>query len=246
MFKLSLRLQIKIKKMAKFDIIKFFKTNFKLDKIIKVDTIDSIIGLQEVRDGFGINKEGNVIAFLTLNGFDQELASEQEIDTVLRKFKDFLDTRISYPIALNISNSRNNLSEHNKTYNAMLSNSASITDKVKKTLSMFNEVNNYNYAVRFNIPEKKYVIALSFKVDLQLSSTVIPKSLNSFSFIPNNKWDRISKILIERVNQFAWFMNSGTTLEIRMMTSEEVYLYFKNIYWIGKAKSIKEEVRVML
>lgn len=226
--------------------IQFLKTVFSIDKIIKKEPVTSIIWLQEVREWFWINKDWNVIAFLTLNWFDHDLASEQEIDNVLRKQLDFFDTRISWPISYNVVNSRNNLITHNKIYNNILNSSISLSDTSRRKLSMMNELNNYQYSEMYNIPEKTYVITLSYKVDLKIEHSINLRNLNSFNYIPQEQWTKIKNILTERVNNFIQFMNSWTQLWIRKMTEKEIYTYFKNVYWVDKVRTIKEESRILM
>lgn len=219
----------------------FWKTKYLIDKVVKRDFIDAIIGLQEVRDGFAINKEWNVIAFLTLNGFDLDLASDQETDNVMRKLLDFFDTRISCPISFNITNTRNDLSDHNKIYASLINKSTTLTENTKRKLIMINELDNYACSKKYNIPEKKYVVTLSYKVDLKLNSSVILKNLNTFNFLKDEEWEKIKRQLMETVQQFIHFMNNGTNLGFRMMTEKEIYTYFKNVYSVGKYKNVADE-----
>lgn len=226
--------------------IQFLKTVFSIDKIIKKEPVTSIIWLQEVREWFWINKDWNVIAFLTLNWFDEDLASEQEIDNILRKQLDFFDTRINWPISYNVVNSRNNLITHNKIYNNIIWSSLSLSEASRKKLSMMNELNNYNYSEMYNIPEKTYVITLSYKVDLKIEHSISLRNLNSFNFIPQEQWSKIKNILNEKVNQYIQFMNNWTQLWVRRMTEKEIYTYFKNVYWVDKVKTLKEESRILM
>lgn len=226
--------------------IQFLKTIFSIDKIIKKEPVTSIIWLQEVREWFWINKDWNVIAFLTLNWFDEDLASEQEIDNILRKQLDFFDTRINWPISYNVVNSRNNLITHNKIYNNIIWSSLSLSEASRKKLSMMNELNNYNYSEMYNIPEKTYVITLSYKVDLKIEHSISLRNLNSFNFIPQEQWSKIKNILNEKVNQYIQFMNNWTQLWVRRMTEKEIYTYFKNVYWVDKVKTLKEESRILM
>lgn len=226
--------------------IQFLKTIFQVDKIIKREPVTSIIWLQEVREWFWINKDWNIIAFLTLNWFDQDLASEQEIDNILRKQLDFFDTRINWPISYNVVNSRNNLITHNKIYSSILNSSSSLSEQSRKKLIMMNELNNYNYSETYNIPEKTYVITLSYKVDLKIEHSINLRNLDSFNYVQKEQWTKIHNILTEKVNNFIYFMNQWTQLWIRKMTEQEIYTYFKNVYWINKVKSLQWESRILM
>ena len=219
------------------NIIQFAKRQVKsLVNILKADVFQ-LLPLQEVRDWYVINSEWNVIAFLTLNWFDKSLASDQELNAVLVKHLDLLNTRISWPICYSLIKNKSDLSDYRHSFDDFVNSSTSISSNSKKIINIFNWVNTINMSNNYDIPEKKYLISVSYKVRLS-NALNLTWSINYklFNYISAKQWQKIKAVLDDEVYKITSIMNSWwVNLWARKMTEREIVNYFKEQldWWVN-------------
>ena len=223
---------------------KFLNNKIKaIANIITKDSLD-LLPIQEVRENYVINSDWNVVAMLTLNWFDKSLASNREIDAILVKHLDLLNTRLDWPISYTMIKRRSDLSEYRKTFNLYVDKSSSITDKTKNKIKVMAWMNAIKMAMNYDIPEKQYIIWLSYKISLWDNKLNLDwaVSYNTFNNISSKQWVKIKQVLDQKTNTIIsmlnwWWIN----LWARSMKEDEIKTYFKNQIdsWINTEYSKK-------
>ena len=210
--------------------IQFLKTKITAYvNILKADSLD-LLPMQEIREWYVINSDWNVIAFLTLNWFDKSLASIEEQNIMLIKHLDLLNTRLNWPISYTVIKKKADLIQYRKHFNKFIDKSPSISENSKDLLKTMNWINAINLSESYDIPEKQFIIWVSYEVRVEDKVNLSWKiNYNRFNHFTQKQWKKIKEQLDQEVQILVDMLNWWKiNLWARMMKEDEIKDYFKN------------------